>query len=118
MNFLPLAEAPAHAACELHDAALPGSWNAAAVEDALEAMETTALALRAARPAAAAATESVVQALSRLRRDLGLITADGSEGQDQAVSPPALNRRPKARRGLGLGIRACGFPSAVPTRVE
>ncbi|MFD4976266.1 hypothetical protein [Streptomyces sp. NPDC058424] len=116
MNSLPATAAPgvaeraealADAACELHDAASSqGSWSA------VEAMETTALALRGAHPAVAAATDAVVQALARLRRDLGLPAAVGEDDdQDQAVTPPTPIRRPRTtRRGLGSGYKGVRIP--------
>ncbi|MEU0743964.1 hypothetical protein [Streptomyces sp. NPDC006134] len=105
------AEALADAACELHDAAsTPGSWNAAAAEEAVEAMETTALALRGAHPAAAAATNAIFQALAGLRRDLGLPAADTDDDQDQDVTPPTPIRRPTTRRGLGPGYKGLQIP--------
>ncbi|MFH8343110.1 hypothetical protein [Streptomyces sp. AM6-12] len=102
------AEALADAACELHDAAsTPASWSAAAAEDAVEAMETTALALHSAHPATAVAMDTIAQVLVRLRRDLGLTTGD--EDHDQAVVPPTPIPRPK-RRGLGPGYRGLQIP--------
>ncbi|KPI20982.1 hypothetical protein OK006_9393 [Actinobacteria bacterium OK006] len=99
------AEALADAACELHDAAsTPASWSANAVEDAVEAMETTALALLVTHPDAAAAIGTVAQALARLRQDLDLPARDdepavpADDDQDQAVTPPTPIRRPRARR--------------------
>ncbi|MET7728753.1 hypothetical protein [Streptomyces mirabilis] len=106
------AEALADAACELHDAAsTPASWSANAVGDAVEAMETTALALLVTHPDAAAAIGTVAQALARLRQDLGLPARDdepavpADDDQDQAVTPPTPIRRPRARRGLGPGYQ-------------
>ncbi|MER7069276.1 hypothetical protein ABT357_27025 [Streptomyces albidoflavus] len=104
------AEALADAACELHDAASsPGSWTAAAAEEAVEAMETTALALHGAHPAAAAAMDTVAQVLARLRRDLDLTAADEDDAQDQIVTPPTPIRR-RTRRGLGPGYRGLRVP--------
>ncbi|MER7223330.1 hypothetical protein [Streptomyces rubradiris] len=109
------AEALADAACELHDAARsPDSWSEAAAEDAVEAMETTALALRGVHPAAAVATDAVFQALARLRRDLGLPAGDTRDDQDQAVTPPSPIRRRTARRGLGPGYQGVRIPQGRP----
>lgn len=126
MNLLPIAapgvaeraEALADAACDLHDAAsAPGSWSAAAVEDAVESMETTALALAAAHPDAIAAMLAVGQQLAQLRERLGLPTGEhavaGSgedEHQDQAAAAPSPVRRPRARRGLGPGYQGLRIP--------
>ncbi|MEU6285001.1 hypothetical protein [Streptomyces sp. NPDC047028] len=109
------AEALADAACELHDAvSTPARWSAAAVEDAVEAMETTALALATVHPDAAAATLAVRQQLARLRARLGLPpgdpTADLDEAhQEQAVVPPTPIR-PRQRRGLGPGYQGLRIP--------
>ncbi|MYT20268.1 hypothetical protein GTW69_08190 [Streptomyces sp. SID7760] len=111
------AEALADAACELHDAAsTPASWSAAAVEDAVEAMETTALALAAAHPDAAAAMLIIGQQLAQLRERLGLPPGehtagpDEDEHQEQAVAPPTPIRRPRQRRGLGPGYQGLRIP--------
>ncbi|WP_274919416.1 hypothetical protein [Streptomyces sp. WZ-12] len=104
------AEALADAACELADAASSSrSWSVAAADDAVEAMETTALALHTAHPAAAAALGTVVQALARLRRDLGLPVDEGDRDQEQVVTPPTPLRRP-TRRGLGPGYQGLRIP--------
>ncbi|MFC7933103.1 hypothetical protein [Streptomyces cinereoruber] len=110
------AEALADAACELHDAAsTPGSWSAAAVEDAVESMETTALALAAAHPDAAAAMLAIGQQLAQLRERLGLPPGehpagpDEDEHQEQPVAPTPL-RRPRPRRGLGPGYQGLRIP--------
>ncbi|MFE2749592.1 hypothetical protein ACFXKX_35630 [Streptomyces scopuliridis] len=110
------AEALADAACELHDAvSTPASWSADAVEDAVEAMETTALAL-AAHPDATAAMLAIGQRLAQLRERLGLppgeYTAadlDENEHQEQPVAPTPLRRR-RERRGLGPGYQGLRIP--------
>ncbi|MGW2016712.1 hypothetical protein [Streptomyces sp. NPDC001927] len=112
------AEALADAACELHDAAgTPACWSAAAVEDAVESMETTALALAAAHPDAAAATLAIGQQLAQLRESLGLPpgqqAASPDHGhQEQLVVPQASLRRPRARRGLGPGYQGLRIASS------
>ncbi|MFF0487274.1 hypothetical protein [Streptomyces sp. NPDC004435] len=111
------AEALADAACELHDAAgTPDAWSAAAVEDAVEAMETTAFALAAAHPDAAAAMLAVRQQLAQLRERLGLPPGedapagpDVEEHQEQPVVPPTPIR-PRQRRGLGPGYQGLRIP--------
>ncbi|WP_018569656.1 hypothetical protein [Streptomyces sp. PsTaAH-124] len=127
MNPLPATAAPgvaeraevlADAACELYDAASsPGSWSAAAVEDAVEAMETTALALAAAHPDAATAMRAIGQQLAQLRERLGLPPGehppagpDEDEHQEQPVEPPTPIRRPRQRRGLGPGYQGLRIP--------
>ncbi|MFL0028515.1 hypothetical protein ACJBCE_36945 [Streptomyces sp. NBUL23] len=109
------AEALADAACELHDAAsTPASWSAAAVEDAVEAMETTALALAAAHPDAAAAMLAIGQQLAQLRARLGFppgehAAAAVEEHQEEPVVPPTPIR-PRQRRGLGPGYQGLQIP--------
>ncbi|MFF4647497.1 hypothetical protein [Streptomyces sp. NPDC001389] len=113
------AEALADAACELHDVAGPGSWSADAVEDAVEAMETTALALAAAQPDVAAAMLAIRQQLAAVRERLGLPPGeppaaagpDEDEHQEPAVAPTPLRRRP-ARRGLGPGYQGVRIPQS------
>jgi hypothetical protein len=111
------AEALADAACELHDAAsTPASWSAAAVEDAVESMETTALALAAAHPDAAAAMLTIGQQLAQLRERLGLPPGEHAaagpddEHQEQPVVPPTPLRRRHERRGLGPGYQGVRIP--------
>jgi hypothetical protein len=112
------AEALADAACDLHDAAsTPASWSAAAVEDAVESMETTALALAAAHPDAAAAMLAIGLQLAQLRERLGLSPSeytaagpDDEEHQEQPVVPPTPIRRPRQRRGLGPGYQGLRIP--------
>lgn len=113
------AEALADAACELHDAAgTPTSWSAASVEDAVEAMETTALALAAAHPDAAAVMRTIGHQLAQLRERLGLpcgehaVGPDGDEHQEQPAGPPTPLRRPRARRGLGPGYQGVRIPES------
>jgi hypothetical protein len=111
------AEALAEAACELHDAVSsdPGRWNAEAVEDAIEAMETTAAALQAVHPDAANCMFVIAHNLGQLRQALGLpprddVPAEVAEvDQDQAVIPPTPISRPR-RRGLGQGYQGIRIP--------
>lgn len=99
------AEALADTACALHDiAATPGSWSASAAEDAVEAIEITALALGSAHPAAAAAVLPLLRDLTRLRQTLALPPSDRPEpvlqGEGQTVAPPV--------RGLrNIRVRSC-----------
>ncbi|MGW5925906.1 hypothetical protein ACWF2L_06610 [Streptomyces anulatus] len=102
------AEALADAARELHDAAsTPASWSAAAVE----ATETTALALAEAHPDAAAAMLAIGQQLAQLRARLGFPPGEHAaavadeEHQERPVAPPTSIRRPRQRRGLGPGYQ-------------
>ncbi|MET4670633.1 hypothetical protein [Streptomyces sp. PvR018] len=128
MNVLPTtagpgvaeqAEALADMACELHDAAsTSASWSAAAVENAVEAMETTVLALAVAHPDAATAMLAIGQQLAQLRARLALPpsehSAAGCEGADheeQPDVPPMPRRRPRQRRGLGPGYQGLRIPS-------
>ncbi|MFI9214287.1 hypothetical protein ACIGW7_39930 [Streptomyces sp. NPDC053253] len=112
------AEALADAACELHDAAsTPASWSAAAAEDAIESMETTALALATVHPDAATAMLAIGQRLAQLRERLGLPPGehpaagpDGEERQVHPVVPPTPARRPRQRRGLGPGYQGLWIP--------
>lgn len=108
------AEALADAACELHDAAgTSASWSADAVEDAVESMETTALALAVAHPDAAAAMLAIGQQLAQLRERLGLPPGEHTgvgptADEDQAVAPPTPIR--SRRRGLGPGYQGVRIP--------
>lgn len=106
------AEALADAACELHDAAsTPASWSAAAIEDAVESMETTALALAAAHSDATAAMLSIGRQLAQLRERLGLPAVNSDdEHQEQPVVPPTPIRRRHKRRGLGPGYQGLQIP--------
>ncbi|MBK3583199.1 hypothetical protein JHN49_05505 [Streptomyces sp. MBT57] len=113
------AEALADMACELHDAAsTSASWSAAAVEDAVEAMETTALALAVAHPDAAAAMLAIGQQLAQLRARLALSASDhsgagcdGDAREGRPAEPPTPARRPRQRRGLGPGYQGLRIPS-------
>ncbi|ELP69951.1 hypothetical protein PV735_46850 [Streptomyces turgidiscabies] len=106
------AEVLADAACELHDAvSTSASWSVSAVEDAIEAMETTALALALAHPDATAAAFILGQTLAQLRERLGLPPGEhttavdlADEDQEQPVKPTPINR-PRNRRGLGPGYQ-------------
>ncbi|WP_327359852.1 hypothetical protein [Streptomyces sp. NBC_01304] len=105
------AEALADAACELHDAATsPDRWSAAAVEDAVESVETTLLALLTLHPGAAL----VGQAVTQLRDDLGLPPRDASKAgpvaaEDQLTEPTPIRAR-RERRGLGPGFQGVRIP--------
>jgi hypothetical protein len=110
------AEALADAACALHDSASsPGSWSEDAVEDAVESMETTALALAVVHPDAAATMLAIGQQLAQLRERLGLppgeptASPDEDEHQEQPVAPTPLRRR-RDRRGLGPGYQGIRIP--------
>lgn len=108
------AEALAEAACELHDAASinPVRWSAEAVEDAIEALETTAAALGAIRPEAANCMFVITHNLGHLREVFGLPPRDdgaAEDDQDQALPAPTPVSRPR-RRGLGPGYRGVRIP--------
>lgn len=97
------AEALADAACELHDTvSTPASWSADAVEDAVESMETTALALAVAHPEAAAAMFAIGQQLAQLRERLGL--------------PPGEHPGSRPHRRRGPGRRPTDADPVPPTR--
>ncbi|GHA47862.1 hypothetical protein GCM10010329_82860 [Streptomyces spiroverticillatus] len=111
------AEALADASCELRDAAsTAGSWSATAAEDAIEAMETTALAL-GTHPLATATVAAVGELLAQLRQELGLplrrvddlIEDQGGKGQDVAPTTPRRRRRPLG--GLGPHGRQVRIPA-------
>lgn len=112
------AEALAEAACELHDAVSsdPGRWNAEAVEDAIESIETTAAALQAVGPEAACWMLVVVNGLGHLRQALGLQPCDdgpagpAEEDQGEGVALRPLISRPRRRRGLGPGYQGVRVP--------
>ncbi|CAM5734542.1 hypothetical protein ACTFBT_00185 [Streptomyces microflavus] len=125
MNVLPTtagpgvadqAEALAETACELHAAAsTSASWGAAAVEDAVEAMETTALALAVAHPDAAAAMLAFGQQLAQLRARLALPpsehSAAGTEGADHQEQPDVARTRvlfPRADGSVRTATRRRG----------
>ncbi|MEU9175633.1 hypothetical protein AB0C90_01965 [Streptomyces sp. NPDC048550] len=97
------ADAAADAACHLYDAvapwssAEPGGWSRTAVEDAAEAIETTAHALAYAHPRAEVILAPVHAALADLRRGLGLppadpLTADGLPAAPRTVGNPRRTR--------------------------
>ena len=93
------ADALAVAACELHDAAtLPVDWSPDVLEDALEAMETTALALQTAAPETGEVMFAIGHNLGRVREALGL----PARGDDAfAGRPPAPHTTPPAPRSTG-----------------
>ncbi|MYW09261.1 hypothetical protein GT034_12990 [Streptomyces sp. SID2563] len=110
------AEVLAVAACDLHDVTSTAPrWSADAVEDAVEAMETTALALASAHPDAAAAMRAVGRQLAELRERLGLPPGEhaadppGPGHGERPLASPAPPRRPE-RRGLGPGYRGIRIP--------
>ena len=108
------AEALADAACELHDCAVgPLAWSTAAVDDAVESMEITALALMHAHPGAPDVMVAVRGSLARARAVLGLPLRDEEPavagGERQAVVEPTPPR--PRRRGLGPGYQGLRIPS-------
>ncbi|QNS09438.1 hypothetical protein [Streptomyces xanthii] len=112
------AEALADTACTLHDiAGTPGSWSAAAAEDAVEAIEVTALALGSAHPAGAAAVLPLLRDLTRLRQSLALPPSDRPEpalegdGEGETIAPPVPITRGRSRRGLGPGYKGLRIPA-------
>ncbi|MDV9186824.1 hypothetical protein R6L23_00990 [Streptomyces sp. SR27] len=86
------ADAIADAACELADVVATGTWTPAAIEDALEAVETIAEALLTERAEAA----RILVATAALRAALA---PPGDEPAAAAVPRPRSTRR----RGLGHG---------------
>ena len=129
------AEVLAVAACELHDAApLPGGWGPDVLEDALEAMETTALALQEAAPDTAEVMLAIGRNLGRVREALGLpARGDDAFAVRAAASPAAPERPPRprtaggptGRRRVGLGPNGIRLlddsrlpPAARPARSE
>ncbi|MFF9425589.1 hypothetical protein [Streptomyces sp. NPDC014746] len=85
------ADAVADAACELADTVAAGTWNPAAVEDVIEAIETLAEALLTERAEAA----RILVATAGLRA----VLAPPSE----QPAPPVPRARNSRRRGLGHG---------------
>ena len=104
------ADALAVAACELHDAVtLPVGWSPDVLEDVLEAMETTALALEAAAPETGEVMFAIGRNLGRVREALGL----PARGDDAfADRPPAPHTTPPAPRSTGR--RAVGSAGRRP----
>ncbi|MGA5498738.1 hypothetical protein ACPCSP_30760 [Streptomyces cinereoruber] len=90
------ADIVADAACELADAAAAGIWSPAAVEDAIDAIETIAEALLTERAEAA----RILVATGALRAAL----APPGECPASAV----LNARSSRHRGLGHGWKGIG----------
>lgn len=107
------AEALADAACDLHDSVLdPSAWSAAAVEEAIESMEITALALMYAHPDATDVMFAIRYNLGRVRAALGLPPRDeelaGTGDEHQAVVEPTPIR--SRRRVLGPGYQGVRIP--------
>ena len=107
------AEALADAACELHDSVLaPSAWSVAAVEDGIESMEITALALMYAHPDATDVMVAIRCNLARARAALDLPPRDGEPAatgdEHQAVSQPTPIR--SRRRALGPGYQGVRIP--------
>lgn len=98
-----LAEAVADSACRLADAA--GHWNLAAVEDAVEAIDTLVAALSEIDPDVARALARVPAATAAALRHLG---GEPEEQPAPPVPPPA--RRAPRRRGLGHGYQGIRMP--------
>ncbi|GAA3918247.1 hypothetical protein GCM10022244_29340 [Streptomyces gulbargensis] len=86
------ADAVADAACELADAVAAGIWTPAAIEDAIEAVETIAKALLTARAEAA----RILVATAALR-------AAFAPPGDEPPAAPVPRPRGTRRRGLGHG---------------
>ncbi|KAB7832520.1 hypothetical protein FRZ00_34810 [Streptomyces mobaraensis] len=84
-----LADTAAEAACALADTATPSDWSAAAVEDALDAIETLAGALAALDRSSARLQAPVPAAPSALRQRM-----QPSSPAGEAVPPPRRRRRP------------------------
>lgn len=82
----------------------PGGWSAAAVDDALEAIDTLAAALSVLGPEAARALAPVTAAVNDVRRLLAP-PADEATGAAAGVSAPRMPPRPPRRRGLGPGFK-------------
>ncbi|MFJ6939606.1 hypothetical protein [Streptomyces sp. NPDC101132] len=92
----------AEAACHLHDAVGGGAWGGEAAEDAIEAVETTALALGSAHPDAEAVLAPLHAALGELRRRLGLRTPELLSGTEALPAPRRSVSNPRRSR---LGAR-------------
>ncbi|MFI8100892.1 hypothetical protein [Streptomyces sp. NPDC086023] len=96
----------AEAACHLHDAVGATAWGGEAaedaIEDAIEAVETTALALGSAHPDAEAVLAPLHAALGELRRRLGLRTPELLSGTEALPAPRRSVGNPRRSR---LGAR-------------
>ncbi|MFK0294830.1 hypothetical protein ACIQU6_30760 [Streptomyces sp. NPDC090442] len=105
-----VAEQLAETACELHDTTGWEELGPAAVEDALQAIEITALALTIARPGIGTEMAAILRALHTARTRLGITPppngADETRDADEAQATP---RRPR-RRALGHGWRGINTP--------
>ncbi|MEV7415508.1 hypothetical protein [Streptomyces sp. NPDC089919] len=109
MDQLPTVAAPgvgaraadvAVSACHLHDAVGTGkgAWSQEAAEDAIEAVETTALALGTLRPEAPAVLAPVHAALAELRRRLGLRHQELLSGTEALPAPRGPVSNPRRSR--------------------
>ncbi|MEV3926437.1 MULTISPECIES: hypothetical protein [Actinomycetes] len=99
------AEQAAEAACYLADAIGPSGWSMAAVEDALDAIDTLTEALGGAGPELAQSLTAMAAATADARRRLGLAADErGPEQSPEAAAASAVRRLPK-RRGLGPGYQ-------------
>ncbi|UQI49852.1 hypothetical protein M1P56_35785 (plasmid) [Streptomyces sp. HU2014] len=88
-----LADTVAEGACALVDIVTPSGWSAAAVEDALDAIETLAAGLTALDPPAARLLAPIQAATAALRQRM-----QPPSSAAEAVPPPR-----RRRRSLGHG---------------
>ncbi|MFE2045307.1 hypothetical protein ACFXAZ_31210 [Streptomyces sp. NPDC059477] len=116
------AESVVVSACHLADVVAPTAWNAAAAEDALDAIDVLAAALSQISPETAGALAAVAAATEDARRRLGLPTDADAAAPGEAAVPaaaagtgqqaaPGKLARPRVRRRRGLGP---GFQGILP----
>ncbi|MGW5678233.1 hypothetical protein ACWEV4_24675 [Streptomyces sp. NPDC003860] len=113
-------ESVAVSACHLADVVTPTAWNAAAAEDALDAIDVLAAALSQIGPETAGALAAVAAATADARRRLGLFADADTAAPGEAAVPaartgqqavPGKPARPRAqRRGLGPGYQGILTP--------
>ncbi|MGZ9935565.1 hypothetical protein ACXNSR_37460 [Streptomyces sp. NC-S4] len=114
------ADAVADAACHLYDtiapwrSGAPGGWSRAAAEDAVEAIETTALALASVGPGTEVVLAPVHAALADLRRRLDLAPADALSGDGLAATPRTVGN-PRRTRWARV-LTAAPSPRQPPSR--
>ncbi|MCB5181296.1 hypothetical protein [Streptomyces antimicrobicus] len=107
------ADAAAETACHLYDSVAVGGWSRDAVEDAAEAIETTAHALATVHPRAELILAPVHAALADLRRQLCLPPPDTAIATGPPVTPRTVGNPRRTRRTQPPGPAAAPGGSAA-----
>ncbi|MEV5241932.1 hypothetical protein AB0K89_22920 [Streptomyces cinnamoneus] len=101
-----LANAAAESACVLADAGVPYGWSAAAVEDAVEAIDVLAAVLAALDPQAARLLTAVPAATAALRQRI-----ERPDREVEAVPVPCRRRRSLGPGAFRRGLSGSGWPT-------